>query len=232
MHTILITGANRGIGLELARQALLSGHRVYAACREPAGATDLHRLAASHDDALRIIPLDVTDAAQIADAVATIDRECGHLDGLINNAGILNQGEDLDSVSAAAMEDTFRVNSIAPLLLSRACLPLLSRSDLPVILNVSSQMGSLTRKTSGGSYSYCASKAALNMVSRALAADLRPHGVVVMTAHPGWVQTDMGGPAATLTPAESADGLLNLLEAATMEKSGGFYVWDGSVHPW
>jgi NAD(P)-dependent dehydrogenase (short-subunit alcohol dehydrogenase family) len=125
-----------------------------------------------------------------------------------------------------------RVNAIGPLMMSKAFAPLLRNGDNRRLVNITSQLGSLWRKESGGQYDYCASKAALNMYTRTLAADLKSDNITTVMVHPGWVQTDMGGESADLTPQESAQAVINLIDGLTPEMNGGFYRQDGTEHPW
>ncbi|MEL7233812.1 MAG: SDR family NAD(P)-dependent oxidoreductase, partial [Chloroflexota bacterium] len=127
---------------------------------------------------------------------------------------------------------TLRVNAVAPVMVARAFVPLLRNGDNRRLVSITSQLGSLERKQSGGLYDYCASKAALNMYTRTLAADLKSDGITTVMIHPGWVQTDMGGRSADLTPEESAAAVVNVIDGLTPEMNGGFYRQDGSQHPW
>lgn len=222
---VLITGANRGIGLELVRQyALRDDVTVFAACRRTSD--ELEALAS---DRVIIVPLDVTDAESIQQSVNCV---MGHLDVLINNAGINRPNQALSVIQPETMLEIFNVNTVAPLMVTRAYLDLLKKSENPRLVNISSSMGSLDDRTYGGSYAYSTSKAALNMVTRGLAADLRSTGITVLTLDPGWVQTDMGGDGAPLTPPESALGIIKVIDGLTAKDSGTFLRWDGSVHAW
>jgi NAD(P)-dependent dehydrogenase (short-subunit alcohol dehydrogenase family) len=164
---VMITGANRGIGLELSRQLAARGEQVFATCRDPAAARDLSALRDEYADRLRITALDVADPRAIDAACAEISHHTPTLDLLINNAGVQPHGERPGTLDAAVLMDTFATNAVGPILVAQACLGLLRGGDRPCIVNVTSQMGSLARKSSGGSYSYCGSKAALNMMSKA-----------------------------------------------------------------
>jgi NAD(P)-dependent dehydrogenase (short-subunit alcohol dehydrogenase family) len=229
---IMITGANRGLGLEFVRQTLDRGDRVWAGCRDPGEAANLGALASRHPNRLTVLPLDVTDGASIEAAVAGVRSQAEGLDLLINNAGVNPQDEALASLSAQTMLHTFQVNSVGPLMVTRGFLDLLKRSDDPKVINVTSKMGSLTSKESGGDYSYCSSKAALNMLTRALAFDLRSESVLVVAVHPGWVQTDMGGSAAPLLPSESVRDLLKLIDRLRPIDTGKFFHHGGQELPW
>lgn len=226
MATLLITGANRGIGLEMTRQALGNGDRVHACCRRPDDAQALRAL----EGDLHVHALEVTDPAQIAALAQTIDEP---IDYLVHNAGIMKDRETgFGSVPVEGMVESFRVNSIAPLKLTEALVDHVARSDRKVVAVVTSLMGSLTDNTSGGYYAYRSSKAAVNMVVRCLAIDLRPRGVAAILLHPGWVRTDMGGQMAPLSVEESAGGLLRVLAGTTLEESGRFFKFDGAAMPW
>jgi len=231
MQRVLITGANRGIGLELVRQYLAQADTlVIATARQPENATDLQAL---KSERLHIFKLDVTNAEQIAQLVTDVQAVTDGLDVLINNAGILiDRGARLEDITRETMMKTLEVNTVAPLMVAQSLAPLLKRGDQPKLVNVTSQLGSLERKTSGGQYAYCTSKAGVNMVSRALAGDLKADGVTVIMVHPGWVQTDMGGSSASITPEESATGMKQLIDNITVAETGAFYRWDGTVHPW
>ncbi|MCB9455466.1 MAG: SDR family oxidoreductase [Anaerolineaceae bacterium] len=234
MKRIFITGANRGIGLELVRQYLGEDTtRIFATARQPQAAGELQALVAAHPDRLKVVPLDVTDEAAIARAVQIVAGEVEALDILINNAAINPPGiQSLAQISAETMQTTFTVNAVAPLLVARAFQGLLEKGSHPRLVNISTQVGSMTWKTSGGSYAYAASKAALNMVTRCLAADLQPAGIITIMLHPGWVQTDMGGVHAALTPAESISGIIKLINNLTTAENGKFFKWNGEPHPW
>ncbi|GAB1420565.1 SDR family oxidoreductase [Anaerolineales bacterium] len=233
MEHILITGSNRGIGYNLVKQLLSQDCLIFATCRNPASADELNQLAAQSNGKIQIIPLDLDDEASIQQAFQQVSVQVDHLDLLINNAGINPKTHrSLEDVTTEIMLDVFRVNAVAPLLITRQFLPLLKNGHNPRVINVSSQVGSMTWKKSGGSYPYAASKAALNMVTRCLAGDLGPEGITVITLHPGWVQTNMGGDAADLKPEESAAMLMTLINRITRADNGKFYKWTGEEHPW
>lgn len=230
MEEILVTGANRGLGLELARQSLERGNRVFAASRHPGD--PLAALAEKWGERLVRVPLDVTDESSLARAIDLVREHTERLDVLVNNAGVMPRHEQPGNLTAATLLETFHVNSVAPILVAQACLPLLERAERPRIINVTSELGSLNRKHTGGFYAYCASKAALNMLSQALAFDLEPRGIIVIALHPGWVQTDMGGARAPLTAQESVQGILRLVDGLTRGESGRFLSWQDEVIPW
>lgn len=235
MERVLITGANRGIGLALARQYLARGDRVFAAVRRPDAAADLHTLAAQYGDRLFITALDVRDVDSIAACADAVRARTDALDILLNNAGInpeYDPYETFGRLEAAAMLEVLHTNSVAPMLVAQAVYDLLKRGDRPRIANFSSDMGSLTWKTSGGSLSYCASKAALNMFTRGLAPTAIRDGVIAIALDPGWVQTDMGGPGAEITPDASAMGIINVLDNLTRADAGRYLNYAGDENPW
>lgn len=231
MERILISGANRGIGLEFVRQHLQRDAMVYASARRPRQADELNALAGPR---LTVLPMDVSEAESIRAAVATVASSGDGLDLLINNAAIKppDDEQELATLDPDSMLQTLRVNSLGPLLLARECAPLLRRGTRPRIVNISSGLGSLTRKQSGGQYAYCSSKAALNMVTRGLAADLGPAGVVVCSLHPGWVRTEMGGWHAAITPADSVRAMLRLIEGLTPAQNGTYFDYEGHPVAW
>lgn len=230
---ILITGANRGLGLEFARQYLADGASVFAACRSPEQATELRQLAASAQGRLELLALDVTSEASIATATLTLQTLANSLDLLINNAGIADWS-GLSSISADGFHKVFRTNVCAPVLLTRSLLPLLKRGKSPKVINISSRLGSITWRDPGsiGDYAYSSSKAALNMVTKQLAHDLRADGIVVIAQSPGWVRTDMGGAEAPLSPAQSVSSMKALIARYSHGDSGRFVDYDGKVLPY
>ena len=229
---LLITGSNRGIGLALTRQYLARGDRVFAACRQPDAARDLLALRDSFPDQLSVGQLDVADPASIEAAYNNVRQQTDALDVLVNNAGIYPCGERLGSLDAQIILHAFAVNSVGPIMVAQRFLDLLRQGERPRIVNITSQLGSLTRKRSGGDYSYTASKAALNMLTKALAYDVRPLGIITVMVHPGWVQTDMGGRGAPLTPTESARGMVAVIDSLKADDAARYLQWDGSELPW
>lgn len=233
MKRVMVTGANRGIGLEFVSQLLGRGDRVIAACRQPESATALQELAQGANDQLSIVQLDVTDEASVKAARAAVGELTDAIDLLINNAGILQSDGRLEAFQPEVMRQTFNVNSVGPMLVASQFADLVKKGNDPQIINISSQLGSLQAVSPGWTlYSYNASKAALNMITRMQANELKSAGVTVVTAHPGWVQTDMGGPNAAVTPPDSAGGLLTLSDRLTMADSGEFFTWQGEKHVW
>ena len=220
MATVLITGANRGIGLELCRQFKERGDRVIAVCRS---ATD--ELGALGVDVEAGI--DVTSESQVG---ALAERLADtRIDILVNNAGILSR-QSLENLDFDAMRKQFEVNSLGPLRMTSALLGSLGAGSK--IAMITSRMGSIGDNTSGGSFGYRMSKAALNIASVSLARDLADRAIAVAILHPGWVQTDMTGGTGNATTAESAKGLIARIDELTPANSGTFWHANGSELPW
>ncbi|WP_133501576.1 SDR family oxidoreductase [Cognatilysobacter terrigena] len=231
-RNVLITGANRGIGLEYVRQLLARGDHVIATARHPGQAHDLNRLVAEHPGRLHVLPLDVMDPKAEVEIARELPLVLGdeRLHLLINNAGLLHSGERFGHVPAKNLEDSFRTNAMGPFLLAQAVAPLLA--DGAKIANMTSQLGSIANTTRFGTPTYNISKAALNMVTRLLAAALADRGIAVVSLHPGWVQTDMGGAGAPVTPSQSVEGLLRVIDKLDVAHSGSFVDWQGTPLPW
>ncbi len=241
MRRILITGSNRGIGLELVERYLQQDSTlIFATCRHPDHATELKTLAEKYLMRLKIIALDVTNPLSIDQAVQQISREVDGLEMLVNNAGILPGGvADMEPKSAKfgfleapAVEEVLRVNTVAPVMIAQAFSDLLRKGTNARLINMTSDAGSITLREKGANYSYMASKAALNMLTRCLAGDFRADGVIVISIHPGWIQTDMGGPNATRTPAETIPVMMKVIDGLTINETSSFFNWDGSRVPW
>lgn len=230
MAQILITGANRGIGLALVRSLAMRGDRVVATCRRPDAAEDLKALAASPGLAVDILPMDVVDPVSIEACRAAVgDRT---LDVLVNNAGIMGpRSQSTLDMDFDGWLKTFEINTLSPLRVAQAFLPNLRRSNAGRILTVSSRMGSLAYNRSDR-IAYRSSKSAVNKVMQGLATDLRADGIAVSVVHPGWVATDLGGNAADLSPDVSAAGILRVIDKMRVVDSPRFYNYDGSELPW
>lgn len=232
MQQVLVTGANRGIGLEFVRQYLDRGEHVFAACREPAQARSLHAHAERAADRLTLLALDVTDYASIQSLSEALAEQVDGLDLLINNAGVYPRGDHLSQLSPDVLRRTFEVNTYGPILLASALLAQLRAVRGSKVINLSSEMGSIAHTQSGSSYSYRASKAALNMLTRVLAHEVRPFGIIAVAMNPGWVQTDMGGQHAPLPVEQSVRGMIEVIEGLTLEHTGRFLEWDGGELLW
>ena len=222
MPTVLITGANRGLGLEFARQYAADGWRVLATVRNP-----LKGRAAS-DAGAEVHVCDVADPAQVAGLAVSL-RDVG-LDLLLCNAGTFGERQELSDLDPEEFMRVMRVNALGPLLVVRALADRLAGRKL--VAAVSSKMGSITDNGSGGVYAYRASKAALDMVVKTLAVDLSVRGITAVALSPGWVRTDMGGPAAPLEAGEAVAGMRKVLASVTAADSGKFLHYDGSEVPW
>lgn len=236
MERILITGANRGVGLELTKQYIKAGHvHIIATCRNPDTASELNNLAQQYPNHLDVVKLDINDSASIEQSIYDIEGAVASLDVLINNAGI-KPGSQADSrlgtLESSEMQQVITTNAIAPLLVTQAYLHLLKKGNNPRVVMVSSQMGSMDWTKSGGSYAYRMSKAAMNMAARTLASDGGMSGITVVTTHPGWVRTDMGGSGADISPQESAAGLIKVIQKLDQSDNGKFYKWNGEEHRW
>lgn len=227
---VLVTGANRGIGLELAKQLVARGDEVIATARNPEAAEELQALATAHEGRVWIERLDVSDPASIGALAGQITGQS--IDVLINNAGVYLRGGGLGDMDWSQAEKSFQINTLGPLRVSEALLPSIKQDQPGKIVNVTSQMGSIDDNGSGGAYAYRMSKTALNMGTKSLAQDLSRDGVVTFVIHPGWVQTDMGGPNAKITTTQCVEGMLSVIDNATPEHNGRFMNWDGSELPW
>lgn len=229
-ETALITGANRGLGLEMARQFVARGSTVLACVRRPAEAGDLQELGRAHPGKLSIYGLDVTDAKSVSRARSAIGART--VDILINNAGVIGpahqSARDMDFDGWAY---TLAVNTLGPMRVLQAFLKNLCAADRPRVLNLTSFMGAFATRGSDH-IAYRSSKAALNRAMRAAAAELADEGVAIAMAHPGWAQTAMGGASATLPAEKSVRGLIALIDSLDVEKSGRLFNWDGKEHDW
>lgn len=232
MATTLITGANRGIGLEYVRQYAQDGWQVIACCRQPAKAEDLNPLASQYPDHIRIYALDVADHQQIDQLSRSLANET--IDLLINNAGVYPPSDDggFGSIDYTAWAHTFQINTMAPLKMAEAFINQISNSNLKTIATITSKMGSIADNQRGGSYIYRSSKAAVNIVAKSLAIDLKPRGIISVLLHPGWVKTEMGGPDALISTEQSVTGMRRVLRGMTLADSGKFFAYDGQTIPW
>lgn len=241
MKRILITGSNRGIGLELVRHYLFQDDTlIFATCRNPSSASDLQAITKQHPNRVHIVPLDVINQVSIEQSLVAVSHHVDGLDMLINNAGILPGGIDardknistLGLLDADAMLNVFRVNTISPVIITQTYADLLRNGNDARVINVSSDAGSINRRSKGCDYSYPSSKAALNMMSRCLAGDLRDDNIIVISVHPGFIKTDMGGVNATLTLDEAIPSLVQTIDGLTLDDSGQFFNWDGRLVDW
>jgi NAD(P)-dependent dehydrogenase (short-subunit alcohol dehydrogenase family) len=230
MPSTLITGANRGLGLEFARQYLADGWQVYAACRDLEGAVELRTLA-DESETLRLLRLDVTDSASIEAAATDLDGQA--IDLLLNNAGVGGAwDQSLGRIDYDAWAKVLDVNTTGPVRVLERFLENVASSQRKLVITLTSGMGSIADNSSGGAIAYRSSKAAVNMVMRSLAIDLAPRRITCVVVNPGWVRTDMGGPNAPLTPAESVTKLRRLIDHLRPADSGKFFNHDGRECAW
>ncbi len=229
-YCVVITGCSRGIGLELACQYAEAGWRVIATAREPDVNPVLRQLAVNHAR-LSVHTLDVSRD----DSIASFVRDLGGkpVDLLINNAGVYGTGgSDVGSLTRQEWRQVLEVNTLSPLMVIQALLPNLEAGELKIVGMMSSKVGSIADNSSGGCYYYRSSKAALNQVVKSLSIDLASQGIKVVALHPGWVQTQMGGPNALIDTQQSATGLRAVLAGLDTAGSGCFYSYDGTEVPW
>lgn len=231
MPTTLITGANRGLGLEFARQYLAEGYAVIAACRDPDKAQALQRLERDSKSGLTAVELDVADGASVRRAAERIPQTA--IDILINCAGIIGaHGQRIGSLDYEDWRQVLEVNLMGPARVCEAFLDRVAQSDRRLMITITSGMGSLADNTSGGSIPYRTSKAAVNMLMRSAAIDLKARRITSVVLNPGWVKTDMGGPNAKLSPEESVGAMRRVIAKLGPTDTGRFYNYDGREYPW
>lgn len=232
MQRVLITGSARGLGLEFVRQFLARGDQVFACVRKPDAQAHWMQLAQEHPGKLNVLTLDVLRLDLIAEFSDSVLPHVDALDLLINNAGLLTSGERFGSVDPLNLDQAFRVNAAAPLLLAQELMPMLAKGQRPRVLNISSELGSIAQRSAWYTPSYCISKAALNMATRQMAFALAERGIACAAVHPGWVKTDMGGERAPLQIADAVRDLVAFSDRMSAEHNGGFFSSDGSKLPW
>ncbi len=232
MSTVLVTGASRGLGLELVRQYAAEGWDVLACARAPHQAAELRALADQSQGRVAVHPLDVTDFEAIGALARRLEGRA--IDVLINNAGSMgSRGSAFGSSDFGEWEGVLRLNAFAPMRMAEAFAAHVARSTEKKLVSISTVLASMTRNHIGGFYAYRASKAALNAVMVSLSIDLaRRHGILCAMLHPGWVRTDMGGPRADIDPRTSVTGMRQVIGSLTRERAGRFWAYDGSELPW
>jgi len=222
--TVLVTGANRGIGLEYARQFAAKGYTVIGTARDPADARELSAVAD------RVEPLDVADPASVASLAQRLKGV--PIDILVNNAGMFDRRDmTVDTIDFATVEKVLAVNTLGPLRVTQALMPNLRAGKRRTIVNMSSELGSI-EQSNGRWYAYRMSKAALNQATKSMSVELGPQGFICVVLHPGWVRTDMGGASATYSPQESVTGLVTVIERLGPTDNGRFYDFKGTSIPW
>lgn len=231
MPTVLITGSNRGLGLEFCHQYAEKDWHVIACCRKSGQASTLSALSQRYST-IQTEALDVADFNQIDSLTKKLSN--APIDVLINNAGVYYDagGHGFGQLNYQAWLHTLLINTQAPIKMAEAFLPQLKRSNKKLIVNISSLMGSLADNGSGGSIPYRSSKAALNAAMKSVSIDLKPDGIGVLILHPGWVQTDMGGANALIDSKTSVAGMCNVIDNFTLAQTGSFIKYDGKNLPW
>lgn len=230
--TVLITGSNRGLGLEWSRQCAELGWQVHASCRNPDGADELHQLANQYP-AIMMHKLDVTRPEEIKAISSTLSNQ--PIDILINNAGVFFEHWGKDPLGYIRYEDwetTFSVNTLGAVRMTEAFVDHLSRSKRRLVVAITSHMGSITDIKTPRDYAYRSSKAALNAAMKGISIELKPQGIGVILLHPGWVHTRMGGTDAPLSPEESVRGMHTIIDQFDLSMSGHFYRYDKVEMPW
>lgn len=231
MKAILITGANRGLGLAFVQYYLGNGWHVLACCRQPAQATVLNQLKIQYPNQLQLFPLDVTSKEkvdQLANKLKDID-----IDILLNNAGVWGPKETaLGTINDDDWQTIFATNTLAPLFIAQAFAKQVANSQLKIMASISSNLASIGGNNEGDIYLYRSSKAALNAIVKSLSVDLKSEGITVVALHPGWVKTDMGGEGASLEPAESAARLSQVLDTLNITQTGQFISHEGNELSW
>ena len=230
MAHALVTGANRGLGLEFARQLLDRGERVIAACRQPGRAVELTRLAGEYPGHLQVFPLVLPEARSIAELARQIEALDVSIDLLVNNAGWMASGERFGGIPLENLRDAFCANAAGPFLLTQALAPSLAAGAR--VVNLSSGLGSIAGTRALNTPSYAISKAALDMASRLLSIALAEHGAIVVAMSPGWVRTDMGGANAPRAPAQAVAELLRVIDGLKLADSGRFLDPQGADIAW
>jgi NAD(P)-dependent dehydrogenase (short-subunit alcohol dehydrogenase family) len=232
VKTALITGANRGIGLEFCRQYAADGWRVLACSRYPEKSDALNKLAAGNPELIKVYALDVADHVEIDRLAHVLADES--IDLLINNAGIYPDSDKngFGHTDYAEWIQAFRINTMAPLKMAEAFAAQIARGEQKTIVTITSKMGSIADNSGGGSYLYRSSKAAVNMVVKTMAIDLKSLGITAVVFHPGWVKTDMGGPNAMISAEQSVSGIRQVIRGLSPADSGKFFGYDGQAIPW
>lgn len=226
MATWVITGANRGLGLEFARQLLADGHTIIAGVRYPEQ-MDFHH------ERMIVYQLDVASTESVATFAKNVQSSAASIDVLVNNAGRMDgRWQSLEEVDPELSLEVLNVNTIGPLRVSQALWPLLQGEKQTKVANISSLMGSIDDCMSGRSYAYRTSKTGLNMITKILAVEGQPDNITVTSYHPGWAKTDMGGERAPVPVSVSVQGLIELINQQTIERSGRFFEYTGEELPW
>jgi len=225
----VITGANRGIGLELVRQLAARGDTVEAGARLPAEASDLEAIAKVSDDRVHIHACDVANDASVAEFGAAITSP---VDVLVNNAGVMGKMDSIAKLDLADATRTFDTNALGPIRVTRALLARLEEAKTRKVVHITSGMGSIADNSSGGAYGYRMSKAALNMANKSMSVDLGGRGFTCVVMNPGWVKTDMGGAGASTPVEESASKMIAIIDRLSASQNGEFLNYRGGTLPY
>jgi len=226
MATWVITGANRGLGLEFAKQLLASGHTIIAGVRHPENMDFDH-------EQMTVFQLDVASTTSVETFATNVKSSVASIDVLVNNAGRMDgRWQSLEEVDPDLSLEVLNVNTIGPLRVSQALWPLLQGEKQTKVANISSLMGSIDDCMSGRSYAYRTSKTGLNMITKILAVEGKLDNITVTSYHPGWAKTDMGGERAPVPASVSVQGLIGLIDQQTTERSGRFFEYTGEELPW
>ena len=239
----LVTGAYKGLGLEFCKQLVNAGYKVILTAREIQKAQAAAETLNVRQQSAIPKALEVTDEIQIKNLASWVKESYGRLDLLVNNAGVnpkdyadksrMSKAFHLDNLDAKEMLDVIHINSIAPLLVVKHFRSLLQKSERPIVINISSWLGSVTNLTFGGHYGYVGSKNLLNVLNKSMANELRQDNIICVNVNPGWVQTDMGGQKAQFTTEQAVSNILtNVVSKLSMSDTGKFLNYDGNEHPW
>ena len=239
----LVTGAYKGLGLEFCKQLVNAGYTVILTAREIQKAQAAAETLNMQQQSAIPKALEVTDEIQIKNLASWVKESYGRLDLLVNNAGVnpkdyadksrMSKAFHLDNLDAKEMLDVIHINSIAPLLVVKHFRSLLQKSERPIVINISSWLGSVTNLTFGGHYGYVGSKNLLNVFNKSMANELRQDNIICVNVNPGWVQTDMGGQKAQFTTEQAVSNILtNVVSKLSMSDTGKFLNYDGNEHPW
>lgn len=229
MKTVLITGANRGIGLEFAKQYYAAGWRVIACCLNPEQATKVRSLS-PRSERLLILKLDLSEIKDIEILASKLSNET--IDILINNGGVYSDDLNIDDIDPLVWLEAFKINTIAPVMIAQNLIPQISKGHDKIIINISSDMASINMNKSGGRCIYRTTKSALNAATRCMAINYKSKNISVFAIDPGWVQTDMGGSGALITTEESVKSIRAILKSLTLENSGEFITFNGDKLSW
>ena len=231
MKNILITGASRGLGLGLVKKYLENNEKVFCTTRNILKSKELVLLKEKHINNLKICELDLLDK----DSPNILSNFLVNkpIDLFINNAGVIGQSaQHFKSISLNPWIEVLKVNLIAPLLITQSIIKNIEKSSEKKIYILSSKVGSIEDNKSGGMYVYRSSKTALNQIVKSLSIDLKPLGIAVISLHPGWVRTEMGGPNALISVEESVNGMFGVISNTNIRNSGQFINYDGTQIPW